>query len=119
MSLRIGDIVKCKVVGIQSYGVFVELNNNYTGLIHISEISDKFVSNITDYLTINELIYAKILEIDYKKRRVKLSIKNIKYRGNVKITKIKETPHGFSLLKKAMPIFINKKLNEYISKEKA
>ena len=119
MFLRVGDVIKCKVVGIQTYGAFVELNDNYSGLIHISEMSDKFVSSITDYLTINEIIYAKILEINRYEKQVKLTIKNLDYRGSSKIVKIHETPHGFSELKKAMPKFISNKLNEYISREKA
>lgn len=119
MSLRVGDIVKCKVVGIQTYGAFVEIGDSYSGLIHISEMSDKFVNSITDYVTINEIIYAKVLEINKRERQVKLTIKNIDYRGNIKIVKVHETPHGFNELKKALPKFINNKLNEYISKEKA
>ncbi len=118
MSFRVGDTVKCKVVGIQTYGVFVEIGSEYSGLIHISEISKKFVNNITDYVTINEIIYAKVLEIDHWNKQVKLSIKNINYRGNVKTTKVHETPHGFEELRKSLPIFIKNKLNEYISRER-
>ena len=119
MKYLIGDIIKCKVIGIQDYGVFVEIKNDFNGLIHISEISEKYVNNITDYLTINEIIYARILEIDYKNKRMKLSIKNINYRGKVNRGKIHETPNGFSVLKKCMPQFINNKLKEYVLKEKA
>ena len=41
---------------------FVNLDNYYTGLIHISEISEKFVSNINDYVTIGETIRVKIID---------------------------------------------------------
>ena len=47
-----------------------------------------------------------------------LTIKNINYRGINKKVKVIETPHGFSELKKAIPKFINSKLNEYISRER-
>ena len=38
---KIGDIVEGTVTGIERYGIFLSFNNNKTGLIHISEISDK------------------------------------------------------------------------------
>ena len=59
---KVGDIVKGCVTGIEKYGIFVNLDNYYTGLIHISEISEKFVSNINDYVTIGETIRVKIID---------------------------------------------------------
>ena len=43
---KIGDIVKGKVTGIENYGIFLLMEDGYTGLIHISEISEKFVRNV-------------------------------------------------------------------------
>ena len=43
---NVGDIVEGEVTGITNYGVFVKLSYDYVGLIHISEIADKFVNNI-------------------------------------------------------------------------
>ena len=43
---KIGDIVQGCVTGIEKYGVFVNLDEYYTGLIHISEVSDLYVRNI-------------------------------------------------------------------------
>ena len=118
MALRVGDIIKCRVVGIQTYGVFVEARGEYTGLIHISEISDKYISNITDYITINEIIFAKILEIDNNTKQLKLTIKNLDYRGKTKKTKVNESPNGFNELKRMMPQYIDMKLKEYKTKHK-
>ena len=56
-----GDIVKGVVSGIESYGVFVKIDEDYSGLIHISEISNRFVRNISDYVKQNEIINVKIL----------------------------------------------------------
>ena len=44
--VKLGDIVSCEVTGITKYGVFVKLENGYDGLVHISEISKKFVNNV-------------------------------------------------------------------------
>ena len=57
-----GDIVTGCVTGIEKYGVFVSLDDYYSGLIHISEISDGFVRNIHDYVKIGETINAKVIE---------------------------------------------------------
>lgn len=95
-----GQIVTCCVTGIEKYGVFVNLQEYYSGLIHISEISSSFVRNINDYVEIGETIKAKVLEENPKLHQVKLSIKDIDYREkNNNRGKIKETPSGFSTLK--------------------
>lgn len=102
-NFNIGDIVTGVVTGIENYGVFVSLNENCSGLIHISEISDYFVRNINDYVELNETIKVKIIDIDPLNNHYKLSIKNFKYRSKVKnCCKIVETKSGFSNLEKAL-----------------
>lgn len=94
-----GKIVKGHVTGIESYGIFMSFDEYYTGLIHISEISDNFVRNINDYVEIGETIKAKILEVDNINYQLKLSIKDINYRiNNNKNVPIKETGTGFGIL---------------------
>lgn len=101
-----GDIVKGKVTGIENYGIFVLLEDEkYTGLIHISEISDKFVRNVFDYVQLDEVIKAKVLEVDEKSKQVKLSIKDFDYRidGKRKL----EDKNGFSPLREKLPGWIS------------
>ena len=50
MEYNAGDIIKGKVTGIKPYGAFITLEDNYTGLLHISEISDDFVNHIEDFI---------------------------------------------------------------------
>jgi len=75
--LRIGEIAKLQVIGIQHYGIFVKSldDENYTGLIHISEISADFVRDVAKVASIDDIIYAKIIDIDRKTKHLKLSIK--------------------------------------------
>ena len=61
---KVGNIVYGTVSGIEKYGIFINLNEYYSGLIHISEVSDSFVRNICDYVTMGETIKVKILEVD-------------------------------------------------------
>jgi len=114
---RKGEIVKGCVTGIENYGAFVGLDEYYSGLIHISEISDGFVSNIHNFLEIGETIYVKVLEVDDENYQVKLSIKNIDYKVKRKITPIKESKTGFQPLENMLPKWIEIKINEINSKE--
>ena len=61
---KVGKIVKGNITGVEDYGIFVSLDNFYSGLIHISEISDSFVRNVADYVSIGETIRVKIIDID-------------------------------------------------------
>ena len=105
------DIVKCTITGFKDYGIFVKVDDEYDGLIHISEISESFVRNVTDYGEIKEEIYAKVIEVDEKNKHLKLSIKNLNYKVDGK--SMEETAKdGFMPLKKHLNIWINEKIKE-------
>ncbi len=72
---QVGQVVIGKVVQIKEYGCFVELEPGLDGLVHISEVSHKRVSNINDELSVGDTVEAKILEIDKDRKRISLSIK--------------------------------------------
>lgn len=114
---KVGDIVKGKVTGIEDYGIFLLVDDDVTGLIHISEISDSFVRNVADYAEIGEIIQAEVIEYDEDNRRLKLSIKkdayNKKSRKNVPI---KETETGFDSLSKELAVWIKNKETEMSKK---
>ena len=111
---RKGRIAKATVTGIESYGIFVTLDEYYNGLIHISEISHGFVKNINDFVNIGDTIYVEILDIDDQLCHLKLSIKNInyKYSDRSRKRKIIETPLGFKTLAYKLPIWIEEKVNK-------
>lgn len=72
---QVGQIVSGKVVQIKEYGAFIELEPGLDGLVHISEVAHKRVTNIADELSIGQDVDAKILEIDTERKRISLSIK--------------------------------------------
>lgn len=78
MQYMIGEIVEGVVTGIQPYGAFVYLDSNHNGLIHISEISDKFVKDVHGYVKLYERVKVKILDIDEDGTHFKLSLKAVK-----------------------------------------
>ena len=76
-----GQIVTGCVTGVEKYGIFVSLDDYYSGLIHISEISDFFVKNPNDYVHVGETIRAIVIDdSDSDSFHVKLSIKNLDYK---------------------------------------
>lgn len=108
-----GRIVTGQVTGIEKYGIFVSLDEFYSGLIHISEISDGFVKDINDYVNVGETIQAKVVETDEKAYHVKLSIKNLNYRITKKTeSKLKEVAGGFKPLEENLSKWISQKINE-------
>ena len=112
-------IVTGYVTGIEKYGIFVNLDEYYSGLIHISEISSNFVNNINNYVNIGEIIKTKIVDVDEKNHQVKLSIKNVDYRISKKRKiRIIETAHGFSSLNSLLPKWIEEKMREINKSEK-
>ncbi len=107
---QIGNIITGCVTGIEKYGIFVSFDNNYSGLIHISEISDDFVRNINDYVNLGETIKVEVIGLNTNNHHLKLSIKNIDYRINKNSNcKIMETKSGFRTLKKMLNIWIDRK----------
>lgn len=61
--------------GFKEYGVFVDCGNGYTGLVHISRITPKFVRNVSDYFTIGQPFTAKVIEINEANKKLSLSTK--------------------------------------------
>lgn len=108
-----GKIVTGRVTGIEKYGVFVSLDEFYSGLIHISEISDGFVKDIHDFVNVGETIKARIVDKDDETYHIKLSIKNVNYRiENKKGQKLKEIAGGFKPLGDKLNDWIELKLME-------
>lgn len=75
---QVNDVIFGKVVQIKEYGAFVELEPGLDGLVHISEIAHKRVTDISEEITVGETVTAKILDIDKERKRISLSIKDTK-----------------------------------------
>jgi 4-hydroxy-3-methylbut-2-enyl diphosphate reductase len=72
---QVGQLLVGKVVQIKEYGAFVELEPGLDGLVHISEVAHKRVTDLNDELKVGQEVNTKILEIDKEKKRISLSIK--------------------------------------------
>ncbi len=77
MPIKVGKIVEGTVTGITNFGAFVELPGGKTGLVHISEVADAYVKNIHRYLSRNEKVKVKVINID-DKGKISLSMRQVK-----------------------------------------
>ncbi len=76
MSIEVGSKVEGKVTGITDFGAFVELPEGNTGLIHISEVADSYVKDISNYLQEGEDVTVKVINVE-DDGKVGLSIKKL------------------------------------------
>ena len=74
-----GMIVKGHVTKITNFGVFVELEEDLEGLLHISELSDHKVENPQDIVQVNQELEVKILRVDLEDRKIGLSLKRAQW----------------------------------------
>src|SRR5699024_2632355 len=77
MSIEVGSKVKGKVTGITNFGAFVELKENTTEIVHISEVADSDVKAINEHLSAGEEINVKVSNVE-KDGKIGLSIKKAK-----------------------------------------
>ncbi len=68
-------VVKGKVERLETYGAFVNIGAERPGLVHVSEISHDYVKNPSEVLKVGDEVEAKILDVDRRKKQIRLSIK--------------------------------------------
>ena len=73
--LRDGMVLTGTVRNITDFGCFVDVGVKHDGLVHISEMSDKFVKNPSDIVSIGDIVKVKVIGIDQEKQKVKLSMR--------------------------------------------
>ena len=76
--LKVGMILNGTVRNISDFGAFVDINVHQDGLVHISEISNKFIRHPSEVLSINDVVKVKVISVDLTKKRIGLSIKQVK-----------------------------------------
>lgn len=74
MPVLVGNVVEGTVSGITNFGAFIQLPEGKTGLVHISEISHDYVSNVSEYLKKDQAVKVKVLSIS-DEGKISLSIR--------------------------------------------
>lgn len=121
---KIGDIIEGVVTGVQTYGVFVHLEDDQQGLIHISECTHGYINNVHDFLKVGQTVKAMVIDVDEFTKKISLSLRALekiplakqpirkKRRRAVYTNQI-----GFETLRQKMPEWIQQ-AQEMLSKEK-
>lgn len=74
MSTTVGAVVDGKVTGITKFGAFVALEGGGSGLVHISEVANTYVNDISDYLAVGQTVKVRVMSIG-EGGKINLSLK--------------------------------------------
>ncbi len=74
MELKVGDIVEGKITTITTFGVFADIGNGKSGMVHISEVAKDYVNDIKEHVKENDVVKMKVLNIG-EDGKISLSIK--------------------------------------------
>ena len=77
MELTVGAVLDGKVKSITNFGAFISLPENKTGLVHISEVADSYVNDVSEFLKVKDTVKVKVINVD-DKGKVGLSIRQAK-----------------------------------------
>ena len=75
--LRVGMLLPGLVSNITAFGAFVNIGVHQDGLVHISQLADKFVSSPNDVVKLGQQVMVKVVEVDLKRRRISLSMRGL------------------------------------------
>ena len=75
--LKPGMILNGTVRNIMDFGIFVDINVHQDGLVHISELANKFVKDPAELFNVNDIVKVKVIGVDVAKKRISLSIKQV------------------------------------------
>ena len=75
--LRVGMILPGLVSNITAFGAFVNIGVHQDGLVHISQLADKFVASPNDIVKLGQQVMVKVVEVDMKRKRISLSMRGL------------------------------------------
>ncbi len=76
--VRVGMILPCIVTNVTAFGAFVDLGIHEHGLIHVSQMADKYVSDPSKVLKVHQQLEARVIQVDLDRKRIGLSLKGMK-----------------------------------------
>ena len=75
--LKVGMILNGTIRNIMDFGMFVDINVHLDGLVHISEIANKYIKDPAEVYSVNDIVKVKVIGVDLKNKRIALSIKQV------------------------------------------
>jgi len=107
------QIVEGVITGITAFGAFVKINNEVTGLVHISEVSSDFVKDIKDIYKIGDVVKVKVLKVEDNGKLV-LSIKKAQENAGVQPKSAPFTPFKKKVQEAVKPENFEDKLAKFL-----
>lgn len=93
MAIEVGNVFEGKIVNVMSFGAFVALPEDKTGLVHISEISSEYVENINSCIKQGDIVKVKVIRID-DSGKISLSMKRVKEKKRERKREEKQSHKG-------------------------
>ena len=76
--LKPGMVLTGTVRNVIDFGAFVDIGVHQDGLVHISQVADKFIRHPSEVVAVGDIVKVVVLEVDEKKKRISLSMKQVK-----------------------------------------
>lgn len=114
---KIGMTVYGEVTAIKPYGAFVSFDNGISGLIHISELSNGFVKEVSHFVNTGDHLMLKVIDIDKEHKQLRLSFKALSLNSHrhgkrVPFLGMPANKLGFASIKEKMPEWIGEKKHD-------
>ena len=75
--LRPGMVLSGTVRNVADFGAFIDIGVHQDGLVHISEMSDKYVRNPMDVVSVGDIVKVKILDVDVARKRISMTMRQV------------------------------------------
>ena len=72
-----GTVMEGTVESLQPYGAFVDLKDGLSGLVHISQITERFIKHPLEVVSVGDIVDVKVMSVDLKKKRIQLTMRGI------------------------------------------
>ena len=76
--LKPGMVLSGTVRNVIDFGVFVDIGVHQDGLVHISQVADRFIRHPSEVVRVGDVVKVVVLEVDEKKKRISLSMRQVK-----------------------------------------
>ena len=76
--LKKGMVLQGTVRNVIDFGVFVDIGVHQDGLVHISQVCDRFIKHPSEVVSVGDVVTVSVLDVDEKRGRISLTMKNVK-----------------------------------------
>jgi uncharacterized protein len=111
--VTVGMIVPGVVTNLTRFGAFIDIGVKQDGLVHVSEIAHKYITDPAEVLKLNDKVIVKVMEVDLDRKRIALSIKQTEESGSN--SKVNSAKGGTKPVAKKEPELANMNMNDALS----